>query len=328
MPTVSRGMFSWLFHRGARLEDFADRLNHVWTFGFLLLLATIISWKHGYQHPISCWCPAEFSDAMVEHVHKTCWHSYFFRPADSKSTNIPFFLNDFGNPVVSQELTETDEDSAVTTYYQWVPVILCLQALLFKLPDVLMQIFHGFSGLEFRKIAGLTAGYHHLDLSERQKLANQISRYIYRWCKLFPCGVPWRPLIFVLFIVKCAYCANVVMQMRYIDTFLKPKPEYAPFLSQYSFDKSSDILIDMFANEEEREFTKSEVFPELVMCKFNNRHLDKIPSYIVYCHIHANRFTEHAYMLLWLWLLIVAVVTVTSLVVWILRTVLPFPRQR
>ena len=190
MPTTSRGIFPWLDHSGARLEDFADRLNHIWTFGFLLILAVIISWKHGYQNPISCWCPAEFTDAMVEKVHKSCWHSYYLINSQSEGTLYVSF-RDLGIPVVTPELEESEKESSITTYYQWVPVILCLQALAFKLPHVLMQIFHGYSGLEFGKIAGLTAGYQHLDLSERQKLANQISRNIYRWCK----QLNWSPVI-------------------------------------------------------------------------------------------------------------------------------------
>ena len=328
MPTNSRGLFPWLVHSGARLEDFADRLNHVWTFGFLLIVAVVIGWKHGYQSPISCWCPHEFSDAMVEQAHKSCWHSYYLTNPVSESTDLPFIYQEYGIPVVTPEIEEPDKELSITTYYQWVPVILCLQALVFKLPHVLMQIFHGYSGLEFGMIAGLTTGYQHLDLSERQKLANQVSRCIYRWCKLCTCGLPWRSLTFVLFIVKCLYCVNVVLQMRYIDYFLKPKPDYDAFLSHYRPLKSSDILTDMFANEEERKFTKSEVFPEVMLCKLKIRELRKTHSFTFYCHFHANRFTEHAYLILWVWLLFVTLVTVASFAVWILKTLLPFPRQR
>ena len=321
MPTTSRGLFPWIVHSGARLEDFADRLNHVWTFGFLLVLAAIISWKHGYQKPISCWCPAQFSDAMVEKAHQTCWHSYFMYPSE---LNYGFERLDI--TAVTQDLEE--KESPITTYYQWVPVILCLQALVFKLPHVMMQIFHGYSGLEFGKIAGLTKGYQHLGMSERQKLANQISRYIYRWCKLFSCGLPWRSLTFVVFVVKCAYCVNVVLQNRYIDNFLTPAPEYDPLLSQYRPLKTSDILLDMFSSEEKRKFIRSEVFPELMLCKMNVTEFRRRIDFAFYCHFHANRFTEQAYLVLWACLQFVTIVTVTSFGIWFLRTLLPFPRQR
>ena len=173
MPTVGRGLFRWFFCSGARLEDFADRLNHVWTFGLLLILGAIISWKHGYQDPISCWCPNEFRGAMVMYTHQTCWHSYYIKdPWVDKDTD-PLSLNRFGLPIVRQEIPdENDMQDHTTTYYQWLPVVLCLQALLFKLPNIILYVFHSFSGVDFHKISGLSAGYENLNLAERSNLSN------------------------------------------------------------------------------------------------------------------------------------------------------------
>lgn len=104
MPTVSQGLFKWLFLRGATLEDLADRLNHFWTFGLLLLFASVISWKQSYNKPISCWLPAHFTDSMQRYTEETCWNSYFITyPRDledadhelMKMFNISFYSRDF-----------------------------------------------------------------------------------------------------------------------------------------------------------------------------------------------------------------------------------------
>ncbi|KAL4234570.1 hypothetical protein ACF0H5_006211 [Mactra antiquata] len=77
MPTVARGLFKWICRRSATLEDLADRLNHFWTFGLLLLFAAIISWRQSYWSPLHCWMPAQFTDAMKVHTEVVCWNSYF-----------------------------------------------------------------------------------------------------------------------------------------------------------------------------------------------------------------------------------------------------------
>ena len=324
MPTVGRGLFRWLFCSGARLEDFADRLNHVWTFGLLLLLGAIISWKHGYQDPISCWCPNEFRGSMILYTHQTCWHSYYIKdPWVDKDTD-PLSLNRFGLPIVRQEIPdENDMQDHTTTYYQWLPVVLCLQALLFKLPNIILYVFHSFSGVDFHKISGLSAGYENLNLAERSNLSNQIARYIYRWCNMFPRGLPWRLLTVTWLLVKIMYCVNVVIQMTYIDNFLTTKNE--PFDNSTSF---GDAIYDNIAKNNATTWKTSPVFPQKILCAFSIRQLRNIQQYLVQCDLNANRFSELAYMFLWVWLLFVSIVTMLSFVVWVIKTLLPIGRER
>ena len=321
MPSVSRGLFRWLFQGGARLEDFADRLNHVWTFGLLLVLGAVISWKQGFNDPISCWCPREFPASMVQYTNQHCWNSYYIAYPENVKNMV---LYKGSLPTVMQEVrNEEDKDELITTYYQWVPVILCLQALLFKLPNIILYVFHGFSGIDFDKISGLTAGYHYLNMEGRQNLANQMARYIYRWCKMFPRGLPWRLLTAILFLVKLMYCINVIIQMAYIDQFLRTTNE--PFDNSTSY---GDAIYGNIAMNNGTTWKVSPVFPPQVMCQFNVRQLTNVQSYIVQCNLNANPFTERAYMFLWVWFLFVAVVTPLSLVVWVLKTLLPLFRQR
>ena len=244
MPTVSKGLFRWLFYNGARLEDFADRLNHVWTFGLLLILGAVISWKHNYSEPISCWTPSSFPVSNVRNVHQTCWHSYYIRyPTKEYLGTKLTYQGGPGIPLIINEVSsEEDKLQWNTTYYQWIPLILCLQALLFKLPNVILYIVHSFSGLDFDKVAGLTAGYQYLNLAERQTLANQIARYIYRWCKMFPRGLPWKLLTVFWFLAKLLYCINIIIQMTFFDRFLTTENE--PFDNSTSY---GDAIIDNIA---------------------------------------------------------------------------------
>ena len=304
MPTVSRGLFRWLFQGGARLEDFADRLNHVWTFGLLLVLGAVISWKNSYSDPISCWAPQEFTNALVEYTHKTCWNlDTYFLPMED---DIPL---------------PNSVNFRTKSYYQWVPFILCLQALFFKLPNVIMYVLHSFAGLDFNKIHGLTDGYQHLNLNERQDLANQIARYIYRWCNMFPRGLPWRLLTLFWFMIKVMFCINVIIQMSYLDRFLKTADVPHDKSTSYGY-----VIYDNLLNN--ATWTASPAFPRIILCDLSVRQLQSVQRFTLQCFLNNNPFTERVYMFLWVWILFVSVATTLSFVVWFLLTILPIPRQR
>lgn len=341
MPTVSKGLYKWLIGRGSTLEDFADRLNHFWTFGLLLLLACIISWKQGYNKAINCWAPATYTEAMVRYTEETCWNSYFIvYPRDEEKAkeeifemfNISFPSNsliEFNNfPMVSSEpieLTDNLKEKMATTrtLYQWLPIILCFQALLFKLPNLLMYIFHGYSGISFDKISGLTSGYKNLNLQERDILGRKIARYLMNWCGQCGNWLPWRLLSLLWLLVKILYCVNIVTQMSLVDSLLKTTD--TPIDNSTSY---GDLISGNLLENNATVWKESPAFPRKVFCDFSIRQLMNIQRWTVQCNLTANYFNEYVYMFIWVWLLFVALVTCLSLVMWIVQTLVPIFRKR
>ena len=341
MPTVSRGLYKWMIGRGSTLEDLADRLNHFWTFGLLLLLACIISWKQGYNKAINCWAPAEFTDSMVRYMEETCWNSYFIvYPRDEEKAeeeimemfNVSFkkyfALEHFSFPRVHSEPVEITDSlkqkmSTTRTLYQWLPIILCFQALLFKLPNLLMYIFHGYSGLSFDKISGLTFGYKNLNLQERDILGRRIARYLINWCGQCGTWLPWRLLSVLWLLVKILYCVNIITQMSLIDSLLKTTD--IPIDNSTSY---GDVISQNLNENNATLWKMSPAFPRAVLCDLSIRQFANIHRYTVQCNLTANYFNEYVYMFIWMWLLFVAVVTCLSLVTWILKTIIPIFRKR
>ena len=211
MPSVSRGLFRWLFHPAATLEDFADRLNPVWTVGLLLILASVLSWRHAYMGSISCWCPSSFTTHMVTYSEMECWNK-----------DVTYSVMSANNI--------SDDIRLSTNYARWLPLLFCFQALLFKLPNIVLHVCHGYSGISFDKIAGLTNDYENLNIQEREILARQIARYVYRWCR--QCGdcLPWRFLTLLWLLVKVLYLVNVIVQLNHFDAHFSP---YDTIYSQY-----------------------------------------------------------------------------------------------
>ena len=320
MPRVSRGVFRWLFHRVATLEDFADRLNHVWTVGLLLILACVISWRHAYTNPITCWTPVQFTEALNEYARTTCWNSPVL------AYGIPSYElpADLQMPRVYQTPQGPDGVSVeYTALYQWIPLILCFQALLFKLPNIVLYVCHGYSGISFDKIAGLTNGYENLNLQERQILARQIARYVYRWCR--QCGdcLPWRLLTLLWLLVKVLYLVNAVVQLNAFDKYMNT---YYPLRANSTW--YGDVITGNILTNNITLWHESGAFPRRMLCNFDVHVLNRKHMYTVSCMLPGNAFTEQALMYLWVWLVFVTIVTCLSLVIWVLTTAVPVLRKR
>ena len=74
--------------------------------------------------PIDCWTPAEFSGQWTKYADQYCWvkNTYYVPMTE----NIPDHLERGGLEI---------------TYYQWTPIILAFQALLFVIPGLLWKVW-------------------------------------------------------------------------------------------------------------------------------------------------------------------------------------------
>lgn len=336
MPTVSCGLYRWLFSSRATLEDFADRLSHFWTFGLLLVLASVISWKQGYNEPMRCWTPKDYSTSMTAFVNDVCWNSHIIvHPRDLQKSMeqlqmkaVPHRFPDTSLPIIGyHQLDSRDvllwKMSSTRTLYQWIPVLLCLQALLFKVPNLLMYILHSYSGMSFEKIAGLTRGYENLNLHERCLLCQQIGNRIYSWCRQFKHCLPWRLLTILWLFVKFLYCANIIAQLCLVDAMLRTTDPPHDNSTSYG-----DIIGGNIFQNNATVWKTSPAFPRRVLCGLEIQQMSTIYQHVIECTIPLNTFTEFAYMLIWVWFVVVAVVTCLSLLVWMPKTLIPVFRRR
>lgn len=322
MPTVSTGMFRWLYGQGASLEDFADRLNHIWAFGLLLLLACVVCLRHTFISPINCFTPREFAQSQVTFCESHCWNSHFISFLNMTDRNIDN-LDYMRYPLLTFKEHEYEDRLEHVTLYQWLPLMFCFQALLFKLPSIIMYILHGYSGVSFEKISSLTEGYGNLNMADRHLLGRQVGRYIYNWCFQFNNCLPWRLLTLVWLLVKTLYAVNAIVQLVIFNNFMYPTEQIVSNSTTYG-----DVITDNLFRNNVTIWRNAMSFPRQVFCEIELVRLQNVLKYVIQCDLPANEANETICMFLWVWLTFVAVVTCGSLAVWILNTLLPFARKR
>ena len=107
-----------------RDDDFSDRLSYWYTTAVLVFFSVIVTSKQFVGDAINCWVPAHFTSNHEEYANNFCWvRNTYYQPFD-----------EFVPPLAR------DRDRSMVHYYQWVPIILLVQALLFHLPIDLWRL--------------------------------------------------------------------------------------------------------------------------------------------------------------------------------------------
>uniref|UniRef100_A0AC35FGG7 Innexin n=2 Tax=Panagrolaimus sp. PS1159 TaxID=55785 RepID=A0AC35FGG7_9BILA len=106
------------------IDDFADRLFYYYTALMLTFFAILTGAKQTIGKPIECMMPAEFPNTWSDYVRGFCYvSSTYFVPVNDTSS------------------IEYKREKMVHGYYQWVPFILIIQAILIYLPNVAWKTF-------------------------------------------------------------------------------------------------------------------------------------------------------------------------------------------
>lgn len=305
-------------------DDWIDRLNHRWTPVQLLLFALLVSTKQYVGDPISCWVPKHFSGAWEDYTNSYCWvrNTYYL----GWDEEVP---------------TEQASRHNRIIYYQWVPMILMMQALLFHIPISIWRVFNQKTGVDLNDMVETAERYQRADeLSLKKKVMDILSRQLDRYlatstrtvedecCTLDSCefslqsvlikvcccvcGKRFGNYLMVLYLlVKLLFLANVIGQLWLLNEFLGQ-----------DYNMYGVHVID--ATNRGEDMTQSARFPRVTMCDFDIRRLGNIHSYTVQCVLPINLFNEKIYLYIWFWLVFLSALNVWGLVRWLIRfTVIP-----
>lgn len=302
-------------------DDLVDRLNHFYTTGILIIFTVVVSARQYVGDPIRCWCPAEFPGTHVDYTNNLCWiKDTYYIPLEEQVPSGQFYY-----------LRKEKE----INYYQWVPVMLLIQALLFYMPCIIWRILNGQSGINVDRIVSLASDammespenrarsikylVKHMDrcLDNQRETRHACCvklRHILSANLNLLCGRKYGNfLVAVYFLMKGFYIANAIGQLFLLNEFLGSNYRV------YGFEVLRELA-------EGNEWSGSHRFPKVTMCDFRIRQITNLQEYSVQCVLPINIFNEKIYIFMWFWLVFVSICTCISFVQWFWYMLFPSTR--
>jgi len=120
-------------------------------------------------------------------------------------------------------------------------------------------------------------------------------------------------LVMLFLFSKLCYIVNVFGQLFVLNRVLSTR------YSTFGVDLLSRLVSDADWTDD-----SYVAFPRVTLCDFNVRGQDlgNVQTYTVQCVLPINLYNEKIYMFLWFWMIAVALASVVSFVLWLLRAVL------
>ncbi|XP_067686745.1 innexin unc-9-like [Haliotis asinina] len=304
------GSASELVGIGVPCDDgFSDRLNHNWTTFLLTFFCLVITTTQIAGSPIKCWISKETDHP--DYIHNSCW-----------------VKNTYHAPISHPlPVEEKERQMAELKYYQWLPIILLVQALMFKTPNMIWSLCQRNGGINIEKITSLSQKTQYTEPKERATTIKNIAAYIHSWLLFererrytifsrmrhrmsrlsilfFPLGSRnGTYLVGLYFFSKILYFANSVGQYFLLNALL-------------GFDFLNFGILVLSNLLDNGEFTETTAFPRVTYCDVKIRQLQNVNTYTYQCVLSINMLSEKIFAILWFWLLFLACMNAVSTLIW------------
>nr|AAF75840.1 putative gap junction protein pannexin [Girardia tigrina] len=323
--------------RTRRDDDFTDRLSHHYTALFLLITSILISSKQYVGDPIHCWVPKEFSDPWQKYANNYCWIKNTYTVPSYDFMSIP----------------KPDERKKLEiNYYQWVPIVLLIQSLLFYFPTIIWRILNWTVGINIQDMIGKAMDVCSTirtvpEKEKNDKTESKDEKEEQSSSKEEEPEVPGiiRDIanhleISIEFVEKSK--SNFVKALRNLFVCGFGSRKYGSYLITLYFvtkllyiinvigqifllTHSLNVLVRFFGFKVLSDLGKGDDwkstghFPRVTMCDFQIRNLGQRTNYSVQCVLPINLFNKKIYIFIWFWIFLVSILTVYSFFHWIFR---------
>jgi len=199
----------------------------------------------------------------------------------------------------------TDRDNRLIGYYQWVPVVLLLQALLFVLPIVFWRSMYEGVCIKVQAICSTAAVADNMVQATRSKNMALVGRFLTArvWSTVeggwLHEQLKGRYVLALYLLTKLLFVVNSLLQFFALKSFLGIK----------GFGWGWNLLFE--------DWHVSGNFPRVTLCDFEIRELGNLHRHTIQCVLIVNMFNEKIYNILYCWFLIVALVSTASFLYWL-----------
>jgi len=289
-----------------RPDNFIFRLHYQFTFGFFAVACTLVtSYSYIDSKGSAIQCMADKGQVPEGVLNKYCWISATFTlPKHFKGDQNGDFIHHGVGPDV-----EGDE-KIYHAYYQWVPLMLSLQAAMFYLPHWIWK------QLEGGKLDLIIMGLNNANCDNKEAKIEDLSNYMKERLR--------DQYDHKLWAAKFYFCeflnfVNVIFQILITDRFLG-----------WSF-SNYGLLAAQWSNldPEDRVDPMSKVFPRMTKCRFDKfGSSGTIQNFDALCVLGMNIINEKIYVFLWFWLIFLAIATGINLIYRLVTLMVPGIRSK
>lgn len=309
---------SKIFKAGSSDDSRVHLLNRLYCVIVLIVLAVIVSSKQYAGEPIQCWCPGMFEKSHVLYTNSYCWISNTY-------------YVDFDSPLPIEREGRREKE---IEYYQWVPLIFVLQALLFYLPRMVWKRFGGYSYINVKKMLSQANEAIYMTASKREESLNNIASYLDKYIKIrncvsspykrmerikgkmANCGVHYgNYLVFLFMVTSLLYLVNSIGQIFLVDTFMGNDFKTLGF----------HFLIELFKG---KAFEDHNRFPRVTFCDLDVRQMTNVQTWTVQCSLPINLFNEKLFCINWIMLVAMSLINTINFLYNLVSIFLPFRNRR
>lgn len=273
--------------------DAIDHLNFCLTPMILSFFALFASAKQILNKPIQCWMPMEFKHGWEMYVENMCFVKNTYKTPEIFNMDIVL-----GLPLEKEYIT----------YYQWVPIFMTLQCIMFYLPNYLWNsIKDNIFGLDifFSDVYYIRS----LPIKEQQlALKNFAKKYKHR--------LPGKCILLTLsyISIKLLCLLNLLAQFYILAWFLGT--EYYLW--------GVNVLNSL---QNDNKWEESSLFPRVTLCDFNIKQLGNQHHHTIQCVLLLNMFNEKMYLFIWYWFFVLMICTLLNTSYIIFNILLEYARQ-
>ncbi|KHN81112.1 Innexin-12 [Toxocara canis] len=290
--------------------DLSDRINYCYSTTLLVLLSAFISGWSFVGTPIQCWFPAYYKGWWIEYALDYCYvqNTYFLPFTETKPDN----YWDITQHIIPIPKNITERDERLIGYYQWVPFVLALQAILFYLPVVVWRAFYSSAVEAICETCNVKSN---MAPEERSKNMQKIASFLAYERDIYDAfggrirrASFGRFLVTSYIVVKLLYALNALLQFLIIKRILGVDSVW------WGGEVFNNLIQGL-------EWPETGNFPRVTLCDFAVRVLGNLHRHTVQCVLMINMFNEKIFVILWFWLLFIAFISSASFLYWTLTSV-------
>ncbi|VDM96778.1 unnamed protein product [Thelazia callipaeda] len=290
--------------------DTCDRMSYCYSTTILVVMSAFISGWSFVGSPIQCWFPAYYRGWWMEYALDYCYvqNTYFVPFTDT----VPDNYWDIAEHVIPIPKNITHREDRLIGYYQWVPLVLALQAILFYLPAIIWRSLYTATGIKVAVICDTCSMRSNMAVSDRTKNMEKIASFLAyeRDIRASLRGRTYditsgRFLVASYLLTKLLYALNALFQFWIIKNFLGVDSIW--WGAQVFGDLTHGV-----------EWPQTGNFPRITLCDFAVRVLGNLHRHTVQCVLMINMFNEKIFLFLWFWLLFMSAFSVLSLIQWLI----------